>query len=455
MKSLRLPKSKLFNPHSDLFATGASFAAQGFIKLLSSLILTRLLVPSEYGVIGILMSIVFILLLLSDFGYTLCIVRDENGEDRSFLNTAWTMRIARALLHAVIILVAAPFISRLYHAPELTAPLRVLAIWFLIDGLESPAFPVAVRRKQSRIFMYSDLAGTAVAAVVTVVYCYFSRDFWGMVCGTMASRFTSVVISHHVYPDIKPRLEWDRASAKKIFRYSRFVMPSTSLTLLTNQFDRAVFLRLFDLRLMGIYSLAANISAPIESLISRASRMVLYPRCAHNLRTDKSTFSLKYYTENVKLFAAILGIPAVIGGASGFLISTLYDPRYAQAAQVLVAFMIRAALLALSSTSEDMLFATGEIHVMLKGNIFRVIWLLSGSLIGFHFFGFPGFTYGICLSPLPQLIYYLWLQWKNGLLIVRYELYRIGFICAVALIAYAGNRFLLELLPGFRLRLHH
>ncbi len=443
--------AKFLNPRGDLFATGASFVAQTFIKLCSSLILTRLLDPSQYGIIALLMSIVFILLMLSDLGFTLCIVRDENGEQQSYLNTAWTIRIGRAVFHAAFILVFAPYIAKLYAAPALTLPLRVLSLWFLIDGLESTSFPVAIRRKQSRLFMWSEVAGTAVSTVVTVTYCYFSRDYWGMVWGTIASRLTAVTISHFIYPEIRPRLGWDRAAARQIFSYTRFVMPSSILTLLTNQWDKAVFLRFFDLRLLGVYSLANNIASPIEGLITKASRMVLYPRCAHNFRLDKQTFTLKYYLENTKLFAAVLLIPAAAGGAARLLISSLYDPRYAAAAGVLTAFMFRAALLALASPAEDMLFATGETSIILTGNIYRAIWLVIGSLVGYRLFGFTGFVYGIALSGLPPLVYYLRLQAKKKLMIARYELYKVAFLCGVAACAWLGSRLVLILAPGLRI----
>jgi len=444
---------RLFNVRGDLFATGATFVGSAIVKLGSSLILTRILTPGAYGTIAILMSIVFILAMLSDIGFSVCIVRSTRGDEPSYLNTAWTMRTVRAVLNAAALLVAAPIVARLYHAPELTTPFRVLSLWFLIDGFESTAFPVAIRRKNSRIVMYAELFGTSVAAVFTVIYCYYSRDFWGMLYGALVNRLLVVAISHRYYREIRPRWQWEWAAAKEIFEYSRFVLPSSVLTLFLNQFDRAVFLRLFDLRLLGIYSLAGNITNPVESLISKASQMVLYPRCAHTFRTDKDRFSLSYYLENWKLFAAILGIPAAVGGAAHLIVQTLYDPRYIQSAEVLQAFMIRAILLALSSSAENMLIASGESRLVLVGNMYRVVWMAGASLLGYHFFGFIGFTYGIALSGLPALAYYLWLQQRKSLLIVRYELYKIAFACGIAVGAYSASALILAIIPAARLKI--
>lgn len=445
---------RIVNFRGDLFATGASFAGQTVLKLCSSIILTRILTPGDYGTITILMSVVFILVMLSDIGFSVCIVRSTRGEDQAYLNTAWTIRIVRAVINTALLYLLAPLIAALYHAPTLTLPFRVLSVWFLIDGAQSTAFPVSVRRKNSKIVMYSELTGTVWSTIFTVVYCYYSRDYWGMLYGALVNRLIVVVLSHRYYRDIRPSLQWDWPAAREIFEYTRFVMPSSVLTLVLNQFDRAIFLRLFDFRLLGVYSLAGNIITPVENLITKASQMVLYPRCAHNYRTDKTSFSLKYYLENIKVFIAILGIPAAIGGAAHFLISALYDPRYAGAAAVLQAFAVRAVLKGLASPAEDMLIATGESRLILVANVYRVIWMVAAGLLGYKYFGFMGFTYGIALSGLPGLLYYLWLQYRKDLLIVKFELYKVAFAGGVGACAYAAAAVLLALFPGVRIHFH-
>jgi O-antigen/teichoic acid export membrane protein len=125
----------------------------------------------------------------------------------------------------------------------------------------------------------------------------------------------------------------------------------------------------------------------------------------------------------------------------------MYDPRYAQAAFVLQAFMARAALLSLAAPAEDMLIASGEFQVILIGNILRAVWLVAAGLSGYFLFGFMGFVWGTASSGLPPLLYYLWLQRKKGFLILRYELYKIAFACSIAVLAYLASSLLLMFLP--------
>src|SRR5580704_11354961 len=149
----KLEKLKgLINLKGDLFATVASFGAQAVIKLGASLILTRILRPEAYGIITILMSVTFVIEMIADVNVTLFIIRDKNGEEPRYLNTAWTIAFGRAIVNSVFLFLFAPLISQyVYHTPALTNPLRFISLWFVVAALQSMSFPIAIRRKRSRI----------------------------------------------------------------------------------------------------------------------------------------------------------------------------------------------------------------------------------------------------------------------------------------------------------------
>jgi lipopolysaccharide exporter len=449
MALFRLPNFK-----GNLFATVWTFVAQIVVKLGGSLILTRLLRPEAYGTITVLLSVNYVVTMLGDIAVMFSIVRREGGDQPDYLNTAWTLRLGRSFLNFALVVVCAPLIARAYALPGLTVPIRVFALTFLFSGMESMGYAIAVRRQNSRIIVIAELQAAVLSTIFTVAYCYFSPTFWGLIYGTLLNSLVYSVLSYRYYPEHRPRLHIDREAFKDLLRYSRYSMPSSLLTLALSQFDKIVFLRMFDLQLLGVYSLANNISNTIESLISKISQLILYPRSAHAFRSNRATFALEYYISNARVFASILAVPAAVGGAAQLLISTLYDHRYATAGFVLQAFMVRAALLSLASPAEDMLIGAGEIQVLLVGNIYRAVWTVGGSLLGYYLYGFRGFVYGIALSGLLPLIYYLHLQHRRGYLIGRYELYRVGFVSVVAFLSYVASSELLALTAGRRLHFH-
>jgi lipopolysaccharide exporter len=445
---------KVINFRGDLFATAFTFGMQALLRLFSSLILTRILLPEAYGTLAILLSVLYLIGNILDTNVSLFIVRDKNAEQPRYLNTAWTMRLSRSLLSGAFLFLAAPLIAtKVYNLPDLTLPLRVFSLWFLIDGFESMGFALAIRRKQARLQMYSELAASVVSTIFSIVYCYRYHTFWGMAFGILLNRLIMTVLSHQFYRELRPRLFIDLAAAREILVYSKYTIPSSLLSLGLGQFDKIVFLRLFDLRLLGIYGLAGNIAGSIESLISKISQAVLYPRCAHNFRDNPATATKRYYTENIKLFAGILAMPATLAGAAHLLITLLYDPRYSEAGSVLQALAIRAVLLSFASPAEDLLISAGQFHVILVGNVLRASWIVPVSLVGYHFFGFMGFVYGLSLSGLPPLAYYLWLQKSKGMLIVKYELYKVAFALTVGVTSYMVCALFLALLPGLRIKL--
>ena len=436
---------RMVNLKGDLFAASATFATQAIIRIGSSMVLTRILLPEAYGIVTIVTSISFVVSLIADTNVTLFIIRDKNGDEPRYLNTAFTIGLGRAIVNCSALLLLAPVIaSRIYDLPALTAPLRVFSFTFIISAFQSMSFSLAVRRQRARVGMYAELAATFASSIFSIIYCHFSRDLWGIIYGILLQRVVTTVWSYQVYPEERPKIQFDMAAATQLLSFTRYVMPSSLLTLAFSQFDRMVFLRLFDLSLLGLYGLAGNIAGQIEALISKISQSVLYPRCAEYLRTSPETAVLSYYTKNTRLFASLLLIPAGVGGAAHLVISILYPLRYAQAAIVLQAFMLRAVFLALASPAEDLLIASGEYQVILHGNVFRTAGI-AFALLGYYFFGFLGFTYGTALGGLPPLLYYLSLQRKKGMLIMKYEAYKIMFIIGVALTSYLVSAVLLSL----------
>ncbi len=441
------------NFKGDLFASLLTFAGVAVVRFGSSMILTRILLPEAYGIITILTSVSFTVSMLSDVGTFASIVRAPNGDSPDYLNTVWTIRLMRALFNTAVMYFSAPLIVHLFAAPALGPPLRLFSLWFLIDGLESNAFPLAARRRNTRIVVYSDLVATVLSTAFTIGYCYFYRTFWGMVYGLLLNRVLYVSFSYLFYREQRPRLRFDRAAARDVFQFTRFVMPSSVLTLVLSQFDKSVFLRFFDLRLLGIYGIANNISGQAESLISRTSEMVVYPRSAHNFREDRSTFAEKFYTENLRVFLVTGGVVAAVGGAAHLIISVLYDPRYLQAGEILQALMIRSALQCFASPAENLLIAAGDSKVILVGNIFRAVAIVCGSVIGFYLGGLIGFVYGMALSGVPPLIYYFLRQKRLGALIIRYEVYRVVYLVVISVTVFLSCKLLLTMFHITRIRM--
>ena len=119
---------------------GAIFTIVGYgsvqtIRLASNLILTRILFPEAFGLMAIIQVFMQGVAMFSDLGVGASIIQNKRGDDPVFLDTAWTLQVARgALLFIVIFLISTP-ISRIYNAPILAELMPVAGFSALIGGL--------------------------------------------------------------------------------------------------------------------------------------------------------------------------------------------------------------------------------------------------------------------------------------------------------------------------------
>lgn len=104
-------------------ATGATWMilqrlAVRFIGLISTIILARLLLPEDFGLIALAMTLLAVLETLLELGFDLALIQRQTS-DRSQYDTAWTLSIARGVLTALLFVAAAYPLAALYDDPRL------------------------------------------------------------------------------------------------------------------------------------------------------------------------------------------------------------------------------------------------------------------------------------------------------------------------------------------------
>ena len=450
---------QVLNFRSELFASTFSYGFTAVIKLGSSLVLTRLLSPDAYGVFGILLSLLFMIEMMSDVGTIGILIRDPRGDEPLFVHTLWTIRLIRAIFNFALLLIAAPFIASIYHAPALANALRLLSVWFLINGAESMSFGLAIRHQRARLTNYTELASNAAMTMFVIGMAFLLRNHYALILGALLQRLILVIASHFYYRDVGVAIAFDRTAMRSQFHFARYVMPSSILTIVLSQYDKVVLARLFNLTLLGVYSIAGNMVGPILGIIMHNARVVLYARCSTYFRLDRADAARRYYTENLKLFAVGAVPPAILAGFAPLIIAILYDPRYMMAGRILTVLSLGGIIAAFQNASENLLVAAGSTHVVLGANIVRLISLIPAVILGYHFFGFEGFLWCTMLAAVPPLLYFYWEQWRYRLLDPMREAAGLGLCIVTFFFCFGVSHMVMGILPASWLHLglgpHH
>lgn len=413
--------------------TGGTAAVVGtvvltnFIRIFSSAVLTRLLTAADYGVIGIITSLTYIIVMLSDFGFFAFIVRHENAEDERFLDEVWTVRLIRSAgITAILIALAWPFAQ--FSGKPLLAP--VVMVWSfnqLFEGMSSLAFAQAVRRGQVPRLSGMELLVNILQTGLSILFAIMLESYWAIVGAVLVGALVKVWLSYLMFPGTRRRFAYSRERMREIWTFSRFIAGSSILSLLLGQTDKVVLTRVFPLALFGLYSIATLLALAPRAVVFPFAQRILFPAYAKHFR-DRALegFAAVYYGR--RRLVSTLYMFAIGGmiGAAPLIVAVLYDPRYAEVAPMLRIIAISAMLLMNNLAADQAMVAMGRTKVTMHINIARFAWLGGVGAIGFALFGPIGLIWAVGTIEVAAMLYCWWSLRGVGVLRIGEELIGLG-----------------------------
>ncbi|MBE7186569.1 MAG: oligosaccharide flippase family protein [Methylobacterium mesophilicum] len=427
---------------------GLTTAGTLFVRMGSSVVLTRLLAPDAFGLVGIIASIFFVITMLTDLGFQSHIVRHEQGEEAHFLDVLWTIHAWRGLGLALLGAALAPIAGWALDKPALTWPLAATSFTLLFNGLTSFGPIIALRRDGARFLAVFDLVLGVLGALFSVLLALYWRNVWALVISMLLQSALRAAASWFLFPDARRRYARNPEIAREFFAFSRIVIASSTLTLILAQTDKLVLARLFSLAQFGRYGLANNLAgAPVSFGDAYISRVV-YPIYAKTWRDHRDQLESVYYGVRRKtalLYA--LGCGGMIGGAP-LIIALLYDPRYSQAA-VYLSWLVVASMLRLPNfAAAEMMTAAGQVTKTVHANVVRLVWLIIVGTAGFLSFGTTGIVAAVGTIEVPVLGYSWLLLKRLGVLDWREEAAYLAAGAVGAALSTAGSAVIFSLFPS-------
>ena len=276
------------------------------IGLISTIILARLLVPADFGLVAIATTIAFAIDTLGEFSFDFALIRDQ-AASRAHYDAAWTLGLVRGLVVAVALAAGAIPASLFFADARLEPILYVLAGTALAQAAQN--IGVVDFRKEMNFdrefafMLWPRLAGF----VVTIALAFAWRDWRALVAGIVATRLAQLVLSYTMHP-YRPRLglaEW-----RPIMSFSKWMLVNNILYFLSGRADTIILGRMFGPHLLGLYSVASEISAlPTTELVWPIQR-ALFPGFAR-LADDPAALRRSYLDGFGVLLA--IALPASVG----------------------------------------------------------------------------------------------------------------------------------------------
>jgi lipopolysaccharide exporter len=277
------------------------------IGVVSTIILARLLIPADFGIVAMGMSIIAILELLGAFNFDLVLIQKQDA-GRSHYNTAWTFQVIFASVSAAILATLAVPAANFYDESALVIVLYVLAVGNMIKGFENVGV-VAFRKEMefNKEFVFL-IAKRLIGFFVTVSLAFALRNYWALVIGTVIGNIAGVLLSYIMHP-FRPR--FSLAARHELFNFSKWLLLNNILNFVRLRSADFVIGRLSGSQGLGLYNVAYDISnMPTTRIMAPINRAVFpgYAKMALNLRELKEGFLNVYSTMLILILPAAIGI---------------------------------------------------------------------------------------------------------------------------------------------------
>lgn len=374
------------------------------LRLLSNIILARLLFPEAFGMMAIVSVFIYGLNMFSDLGVGPSIVYNRRGDEPDFLNTAWTIQIIRGAIITVAAMALAWPVAKIYGSPELMGLLMVTGCAGLVQGFDSTAVQTQQRKLELGPIIRLELISQVVTILVMVVWALLDPSVWALVAGSLTGTATKTVLSHLYLPRFHHRLHWDAIAAREIYHFGSWIFLSSIFTFIGVQGDRLLLGYYLSMSMLGVYSVATRFTEAFVSVQTRLTHSVLFPLFSETARSNPELLVTRYYRIRLWTDLAFLTTSGLLAASGHVLIDLLYDERYEQAGWILQALAIQVGMSAILTSEETLLFARGQTYYGFARSFVRAVWILVGIPVSWHLVGLTGVVWCVALSELPVMI---------------------------------------------------
>ena len=291
------------------------------IGLVSTMILFRILIPDDFGLIALAGVAIGLVEVFAEFGFDLALIRKQNAT-RNDYDVTWSLSLLRGLLVAALVLALAQPAGYYLNDARLTPLLYWMALAPLLDGLQNPGLADFSKDLTFGKEFKLKVSQKIIGFVVTISAALLLQNYWALVIGLLAGRWAGLVLSY-VMHDFRPR--FSLLGAREVFSFSIWVMFNNVILYAGNQTDKVLIKQYYDVHMVGIFRVAEEICSVVMEFVWPVERALYagYAKQAGNLDEIRKTLLTSV------AFVAMIGLPLSIAllVMAGPAISILLGPK--------------------------------------------------------------------------------------------------------------------------------
>jgi len=387
MKDLKDLKEKTIRGGAArMIAQAANFA----FRIGSLMIMARLLVPQDFGLVGMVTAFTGILNLFRDFGLSTATVQREEVSEEQLSTLFWINVLVGGIL-AVLCLVCAPLVVRIYHEPRLLGITMALSLGFLFNAAGIQHSALLQRHLRFTALAVINVASLVVAAAVAIAMAKLGYGYWALVGQTVTVPLTvtaGVWIASGWLPG-KPRRG---AGVRSMMKFGGTLTLNGIIVYIGYNLDKVLLGRFWGAEDLGLYGRGYQlINIPTDNLNQSVGEVAFSAMSrVQNDRPRLRNYFLKGYS---LVLAMTIPITIMCGFFATDLIHVLLGPKWAATVPIFQLLSPTILIFAMINPLAWLMFALGMVGRSLKVAMVLAPVVMCGYLAGLHY-GPTGVAFG-------------------------------------------------------------
>lgn len=347
--------------------------AQG-VKFLVSLVLARLLLPSDYGTIALISIFITILNVFIESGLGTALIQKKDADDLDF-STVFYFNLVMCIFLYLCMFFCAPFIAVFYNNIDLIPIIRVLSLTLIISGLKNVQQAYVAKKMIFKKFFFATLGGTLGAAGLGIFLAYKGYGVWALVAQQL---FNITVDTLILWISVKwrPILKFSMKRLKTLFSYGWKLLVSSLLHTIYMDIRSLIIGKRYSADDLAYFNKGTEFPTFITSNINSSIDSVLLPVMSS---AQSEIERVKNITRRSIMISSFLMWPLMMGlaGVAQTVIPLLLTEKWLPCIPFLYIFCFNYGTEPLSTANLNAIRALGHSELILKMEIIKKIIALA------------------------------------------------------------------------------
>ena len=281
---------------SGMFWSGIGKFGTLALNFLSNLVLARLLMPSDYGAVGMLHVFIAISGVFVSGGFGQALIQKKNPTHLDYTSVFY-WNLAASLLFYGILFFSGPAIARFYEMPELCKILRVQSLGMIVGAFSHVQSNQLQKQLRFRELSMRNIFATVIGTAVSITMALLGYGVWSLIIGNLVSIVAGVLLLWWM-SSWRPTWEFSLASLKELFSFGGLMALSSLVETVYSNLQSLIIGKWFSAKELGYYTQARKLEGIPTTAISQIVGSVSFPVFS-SLQDEKSRL-LAAVRRNVK-----------------------------------------------------------------------------------------------------------------------------------------------------------